>query len=253
MFWTDESARDFIASNYSWFLDTYDSYPYNIQRADVLRYFLLSHYGGVYIDLDSGCDFKIDPLLAFPAFVRKTEPTGVSNDVMGSIPKHPFFLKVIQNLQKYNRNWLISYVTIMYSTGPLFLSVILSKYRSWPPSSDSAYAKVRLLYPPNVKLHTRWFFFDVPGSSWHLGDAKFLLSIGQHWLLTVIVGVFLFLGLLYLEVKIIQRISRFGVLRLLKPMITGLVMYITMTFRLIMSTNDNRKDHLSYEHLMREV
>lgn len=29
------------------------AYPYSIQRVDVLRYFLLHHYGGIYIDLDS--------------------------------------------------------------------------------------------------------------------------------------------------------------------------------------------------------
>ena len=51
-FWTDESSRDFIAKEYSDFLETYDSYPYTIQRADVIRYFVLVHYGGTYIDLD---------------------------------------------------------------------------------------------------------------------------------------------------------------------------------------------------------
>ena len=41
--------------HYPWFLPTYQSYPYAIQRVDVLRYFLLHSLGGVYIDLDMGC------------------------------------------------------------------------------------------------------------------------------------------------------------------------------------------------------
>ena len=50
--WTDEKSRDFIAAEYPWFLDTFDGYKYPIQRADSIRYFVLAHYGGTYIDLD---------------------------------------------------------------------------------------------------------------------------------------------------------------------------------------------------------
>ena len=39
-------------SRYPWFLETWDAYPFNIERADAIRYFVLAHYGGVYIDLD---------------------------------------------------------------------------------------------------------------------------------------------------------------------------------------------------------
>ena len=51
-------ARDFVAENYSWFLDTFDNYDQPIQRADAIRYFILVHYGGVYIDLDDVSRFS---------------------------------------------------------------------------------------------------------------------------------------------------------------------------------------------------
>lgn len=38
---------------YPWFLDTYDGYPNPVQRVDALKYFLMLHYGGVYIDMDN--------------------------------------------------------------------------------------------------------------------------------------------------------------------------------------------------------
>lgn len=41
MLWTDESSRAFIEKEYSWFLPTFDGYRYGIQRADVIRYFVL--------------------------------------------------------------------------------------------------------------------------------------------------------------------------------------------------------------------
>ena len=48
----DEDNRHFISEHYDWFLETYDGYAYNIERADAVRCFILLHYGGVYIDLD---------------------------------------------------------------------------------------------------------------------------------------------------------------------------------------------------------
>ena len=37
---------------YPWFLEDWDGYEFPIQRADAIRYFVLAHYGGIYIDLD---------------------------------------------------------------------------------------------------------------------------------------------------------------------------------------------------------
>nr|KAG5701406.1 hypothetical protein BaRGS_032738 [Batillaria attramentaria] len=54
--------RELIANNYSWFLADYDSYRYNIQRVDSARYFILHHFGGVYMDLDISCRHQLAPL-----------------------------------------------------------------------------------------------------------------------------------------------------------------------------------------------
>lgn len=53
--WTDIKSRQFINDFYPWFLETWDEYPQDIQRADAIRYFVLYHYGGIYHDLDVGC------------------------------------------------------------------------------------------------------------------------------------------------------------------------------------------------------
>ena len=39
--WSDEDGRELIEDKFSWFLPIYDGYRYNIQRADVIRYFIL--------------------------------------------------------------------------------------------------------------------------------------------------------------------------------------------------------------------
>lgn len=192
--WTDEMARDFIAEKYPWFLKTWDAYPYPIQRADAIRYFALAHYGGVYIDLDDGCLRRLDPLLTAPAFVRETLPTGISNDVMGAVPGHVFFVKVLENLKRYQRNWFVPYITIMFSTGPLFLSVMLMQYkRNGVPEAG----KVRVVLPGDYKASADSFFSIAPGSSWHLDDAKWLKLMAQHIGLAVFAG-FVLAGLVFL-------------------------------------------------------
>ncbi|KAI5970635.1 CSH1 [Candida margitis] len=194
--WTDEMAREFISEEFPWFLETWDNYPYNIQRADAIRYFALYHYGGIYIDLDDGCERRLDPLLTVPAFVRKTIPTGISNDVMGSVPNHPFFLKAMESLSKYQRSWLVPYITIMISTGPLFLSVIWKQYKRWGIPEAG---KVRILMPENYKGYQNSFFAIAPGSSWHLSDANFIKSLANHLILAVIGGFCIAFAILAVE------------------------------------------------------
>ena len=50
--WTDEDNRRLIEEQFPWFLQTYDRYPYNIQRVDAARYFILYKFGGLYVDID---------------------------------------------------------------------------------------------------------------------------------------------------------------------------------------------------------
>ncbi|EWG92859.1 Sur1p [Saccharomyces cerevisiae R103] len=194
--WTDEMAYEFIKEEYPWFLDTFENYKYPIERADAIRYFILSHYGGVYIDLDDGCERKLDPLLAFPAFLRKTSPLGVSNDVMGSVPRHPFFLKALKSLKHYDKYWFIPYMTIMGSTGPLFLSVIWKQYKRWGIPKNGT---VRILQPAYYKMHSYSFFSITKGSSWHLDDAKLMKALENHILSCVVTGFIFGFFILYGE------------------------------------------------------
>lgn len=66
--WTDAGSRDFVAKEYPWFLDSFDNYHFPIQRADAIRYFVLAHFGGIYIDLD---DVSLPPLTFCPSLTHK--------------------------------------------------------------------------------------------------------------------------------------------------------------------------------------
>jgi len=200
--WTDAKSLEFIETEYPWFAATFRNYQHPIQRADSIRYFVLAHYGGVYIDLDDGCKRRLDPLLSYNAFVRRTVPTGISNDVMGAIPQHPFFLRVVESLQGANRKWFLPYITIMASTGPLFLSVIWKKWmgehadlqaQSQNLVDGASIAadwkgRVRVLMPDEYSGHTWSFFEEYKGNSWHGSDARLIFWMGKNWMLLTAAG-----------------------------------------------------------------
>lgn len=61
--WDEAACRMLLAAHYPAFLPTWDAYPLRIQRIDSIRYFLLGHHGGVYLDMDMECLRPLDPLL----------------------------------------------------------------------------------------------------------------------------------------------------------------------------------------------
>lgn len=186
MLWTDASSREFIAEHYPWFLDTFDGYTYPIQRADAIRYFILYHYGGIYLDLDIGCLRPLDPLLVYPIILPKTIPVGVSNDLIFAEARHPFMEQTIHGLMGFDHSWVLNYPTVMFSTGPMFLSAQYGLYTSThPPTLAQPGGEVRVLpkalYGKNAKPgeapHS--FFSHYYGSSWHADDAAFIGFLGK--------------------------------------------------------------------------
>lgn len=93
---------------------------------------------------------------------------------MGAIPQHPFFLRVIESLQSYDRSWVLPYITVMYSTGPLFLSVVWKEYMLSEPDEIG---RVRILMPDEYNKHSWSFFTHHEGSSWHGKDARLIFWV----------------------------------------------------------------------------
>ncbi|KAJ6485173.1 glycosyltransferase family 32 protein [Mycena vitilis] len=176
MLWTDESSREFIAKHYPWFLNTFDDYSYAILRADAIRYFVLYHYGGIYLDLDIGCLRPLDPLLVYPVILPKTIPVGVSNDLMFAQKHHPFLAQTIHNLATFDHSWILNYPTVMFSTGPMFLSVQYGIFTSQHVPGGNVRILPKALYGknalPSEAPHS--FFTHHYGSSWHSDDAAFI-------------------------------------------------------------------------------
>ncbi|KAJ6126325.1 hypothetical protein N7523_001937 [Penicillium sp. IBT 18751x] len=199
--WTDESTRTFLSVHYPWFVDIWDNYAFPIQRADSLRYFVLYHYGGIYLDMDTWCNksIPIDKLelgaVSEYALFKSTLPTGVTNDFMMTSARHPVYEAAISKLPIYNsitRAWAQwqPYCAIMISAGPMFLTMVAMDYllkQASLPSQNMAVVNQTELTP---------YITDLESSSWHRADAKVLMWLGSRpwtWFSMGTIGLYIYL------------------------------------------------------------
>ncbi|KAM5359174.1 hypothetical protein ACJZ2D_014672 [Fusarium nematophilum] len=190
--WTDERARNFLSSEYPWFLDTWDGYPFPIQRADAIRYFVLYHYGGIYLDMDTVCHqafpiHQIESKLAHNSLFEATLPTGITNDIMISSARHPSFESAISRLPTFHhltRFWarLQPYAAIMISTGPLFISLATADYLLGEPTLPSP--TVQVINSTDLKP----YITDLQTATWHGPDAQILKWLADKPLVWFILG-----------------------------------------------------------------
>lgn len=166
-------------------MDIWDNYAFPIQRADAIRYFVLYHYGGIYLDMDTWCNqtFPIDEIgpdtLVHYALFKSTLPTGVTNDCMISSARHPVYAAAIAKLPVYNaitRVWARwqPYCAIMISAGPMFLTMVVTDYLVKQPS----------LPAPTIGVINSTelapYLTDLESGTWHQADAKVLMWIGYR-------------------------------------------------------------------------
>ncbi len=94
--------------------------------------------------------------------------------------------QTIHNLITFDHNWILNYPTVMFSTGPMFLSAQYGLYTSSHPlTPDRPGGEVRILpkslYGKNAKPQEapHSFFSHFYGSSWHSDDAAFIGFLGK--------------------------------------------------------------------------
>ena len=101
LLWDDADNRDFMAQDFPWFLRFYDSYPAEIFRADIVRFFFLFRFGGFYSDLDTQCLHPLDEVLAGKHVVlgrmswTEEFTQAIPNAMMASRPGELFWLLAV--------------------------------------------------------------------------------------------------------------------------------------------------------------
>ena len=113
---------------------------------------------------------------------------------MGSAPRHAFLVRVLDHLHIYAHTWLLPYLTVMLSTGPLFLSVMWKEYIWKGPSKGDEvsvlmpnwYFKVDLVNMLRFETDETRFFSSFGGSSWHRADVAFIFWVPSLYIVLTV-------------------------------------------------------------------
>ncbi len=194
--WTHKKILIWLQNQYPWFLSLYKSYSYDMQRIDAMKYFVLFHYGGIYIDLDIKCYVQDIITAMIPRNQIENEPDvifhmggeGISanTDIMTAKRYHPFFKLAVNRLKSANRWFYLYHLTIILSAGPTYLYGIYRKY----PLKENIY------FIPNNLLWGK-LIDGVGGATWYGKDTLLFIYLTENkiflWLLLSVT----IIGLLY--------------------------------------------------------
>ena len=143
-FYDDESCRALVAKAYPSLLTMYDECPYGVQRADIFRYLVVAHKGGVYADMDTECIQSVDSLLEGRAAVFGVEDVlterrarqlnlrhreRIANFIFAAEAEHPVFDHVVTWLASLPGSWDM-HDEVLETTGPGMLTNVVQAHRT---------------------------------------------------------------------------------------------------------------------------
>jgi inositol phosphorylceramide mannosyltransferase catalytic subunit len=188
-----------------------------VQRIDALRYFLLYHYGGLYIDMDNGCQRSLEPLLYYPTFVIDPGHGTLMNNILGAAPNHAFWELMTSQLQRYDIWYVFPFVSVMWGAGQWFETQIWEYYHrvilparrgsGWKMSEEGEWQRegdgqlFRLMRDTRPGAPPPLFFTQGRGRSWDDWDKIYLEWIGDHIVLVLFGGFALGFGAIALLVR----------------------------------------------------
>lgn len=194
--WDKNLCETLVKNIYPEHLEMYKGYKYEIQRCDAIRYIILHRYGGLYADMDYYCNRPFDEalknytnniyLVQSPNKVIGQDNDHISNSLMYSRPKHPFWRQVLLELENSkNTMHFTKHLIVMFTTGPAILNRIYSKYKFRYRVRSFPY---KYFHPHGISddvtslsSNNDVYAVHVGKGSWEASDSKFLLGITRNW------------------------------------------------------------------------
>lgn len=190
--WSKKLGEKVVKAFFPEHYDLYKNYQYEIQRCDLLRYFILYRYGGIYADMDYYCNKPFDE--AFLRFTNdfylvSTPNAGnsyVSNSLMYSRPGHVFWKKLILEMEIYKTSpiYYSRHMIIMYTTGPGILTRVYNrnkikdKLKSLPSELFHPHGITDVILSlKNKKVYA----MHIGKGSWEKKDSKILIYFYSEW------------------------------------------------------------------------
>ena len=165
--WDDEKMDSFIKDIYPHFYAYYQSFPYDVQRWDTVRYFFLYQYGGMYVDFDYEAIEPLDDILQHHTCCFASEPEEhtqlfgmdfcLNNGLIITTPHHPFIQKIIDCvMNKYPANTVYKnkMEEVLLTTGPHMITDLYESY----DNKDAIYIMPSEIVAPFNKVEVANYF-----------------------------------------------------------------------------------------------
>jgi hypothetical protein len=157
-FWDRPAIEWFLESVCPEYIPLYKAFPFDVQRWDAIRYLILYYQGGLYADMDYECLEPLDTLLCGSSCCMGLEPPAnavrynmpyiVGNALMASVPGHPYFKRIIEDVfaesnisVPENKNRAFH---IIETTGPFMTTRI---YDAYPSKEEVTLLPAELIAP----------------------------------------------------------------------------------------------------------
>jgi inositol phosphorylceramide mannosyltransferase catalytic subunit len=144
--------RDFMVENYPWFLPVYDGYPFNIQRIDAVRYFILNTMGGVYVDADIESLKPIDTLVEGCSLML-SRTLGYNNAIVGSVPGHALWPVIFDALKANHTRPPRAFLDFLIDADALFVAT-----STGPRLFTGSVKKSGVESDPDTRICPFWYF-----------------------------------------------------------------------------------------------
>ena len=164
--WDAYKIDAFLNKHYPLFIPEYSKFKYSVQGWDAIRYLLIYHYGGLYVDMDYESLEPIDKIIEncdcfFGEEPEEHKPSDlniyIGNSLFGSRKHHPFIRLLVKMCFETPVNIIerdkIQYV--LETTGPL---MVTRMYNDFSLKQDVTLLPAHLVSP------------------WSVTEAQFMLS-----------------------------------------------------------------------------
>ncbi len=167
--WDNSMMIDFISKHYPRYMKKYESFPYNIQRWDAIRYLILNKMGGMYVDFDyesiepmdelirdKTCCFAAEPDSHRRTYSMKTDHI-FNNAMMLCVPNHPFMQLIVEEIFEKEVSNIPDkkFLHVLMTTGPWRLIELYSQLTS--EEKDDVYLIPAKYVTPFTQTHARRF------------------------------------------------------------------------------------------------
>jgi inositol phosphorylceramide mannosyltransferase catalytic subunit len=215
--WTDKDIFDYISQFHPRFIELFMSFPYGIQKADAIRYFILHDFGGLYSDLDLAPVKNVQEYFegGMPLYFLFSPNVNVfTNFLMASSPEQPIWKTIWKRLlHPQLPSWVIGkHLEVMYTTGPAMVSDIVMHY----PNTigflpRSVFAPVDVSGDYGKYTGGQAGVIMLQGQSWNSFDSVIFNFVYKHRYRFIVVCVLLAMFAIYIITRrVVRKVSKVG-------------------------------------------